>query len=45
MGIVKPIGKFEKFNLRENPFPSQPFVNKDAADNRINGKILKCKLG
>ncbi len=37
-------GRFEKFNLRENPFPSTPFVNKDAEDNRINGKIFEIEI-
>jgi|GEM_PF-631597 len=37
-------GRFEKFNLRENPFPSEPFVYKDAKDDRINGKIFEMEI-
>lgn len=44
VGPSKILGRFEKFNLRENPFPSQPFVNKDASDNRINGKIFEMQI-
>lgn len=34
-------GKFEKFNLRENPFPSAPFVNPGSTDARTNGDIYE----
>lgn len=34
-------GRFEKFNLRENPFPSQPFVNPESNDARSNGGIYE----
>lgn len=44
IGPIRPVGRFEKFNLTENPFPSQPFVNKDASDNRINGKIFEMEI-
>jgi hypothetical protein len=37
-------GLFEKFNLRENPFPSEPFVDKDANDDRIKGKIFEMEI-
>ena len=37
-------GRFEKFNLKENPFPSEPNVNIDAADNRINGNIFEMEI-
>ncbi len=37
-------GRFEKFNLKENPFPSDPFVNKDATDKRINGQIFEMEI-
>lgn len=37
-------GRFEKFNLEENPFPSDPFVNKDAYDDRVNGKIFEMEI-
>ncbi len=36
--------KFEKFNLTENPFPSEPVVNKDSEDKRINGGIYELAL-
>lgn len=38
------LGKFEKFNLVENPFPSQPSVNKDSTDKRINGEIYEVEI-
>ncbi|SRR5258705_12268249 len=34
-------GRFEKFNLAENPFPSNPFVDKNSEDKRINGDIYE----
>ncbi len=34
-------GRFEKFNLKENPFPSSPFVNPDSNDARTNGDIYE----
>ena len=34
-------GRYEKFNLKENPFPSSPFVNPDSADSRTNGDIYE----
>jgi hypothetical protein len=37
-------GKFEKFNLEENPFPSDPFVNKDSTDKRVNGDIYEVEI-
>ena len=37
-------GKFERFNLSENPFPSEPVVNKDSEDKRINGHIYEMAL-
>lgn len=36
--------KFQKFNLLENPFPSEPVVNKDSADKRINGEIFEFEI-
>ena len=33
--------RFERFNLKENPFPSEPSVNKDSSDKRINGEIYE----
>jgi hypothetical protein len=37
-------GKYEKFNLIENPFPSNPIVNKDSTDKRINGAIYENQI-
>lgn len=37
-------GRFEKFNLTENPFPSEPSVNKDSTDKRINGDIYDVEI-
>jgi len=37
-------GKYERFNLRDNPFPSSPTINKFNSDNRYNGKIYEDKI-
>ncbi len=37
-------GKYEKFNLKENPFPPEPYVNKDSEDRRINGDIYEFEI-
>lgn len=37
-------GKFERFNLSENPFPSEPTVNKESQDKRINGNIYEIQI-
>lgn len=37
-------GRFEKFNLTENPFPSEPVINKDSKDKRINGDIYELEI-
>lgn len=37
-------GKFERFWLAENPFPSEPVVNKDSEDKRINGNIYEIEI-
>ncbi len=37
-------GKFEKFFLVENPFPSEPVVNQDSTDRRINGDIYEGEI-
>ena len=36
--------RYEKFQLTENPFPSQPVVNKDSEDKRINGDIYEADI-
>ena len=37
-------GKYEIFNLRENPFPSTPIVNQADKDIRYNGGIFEEKI-
>jgi hypothetical protein len=37
-------GRYEIYNLQENPFPSQPFVNPESNDQRINGKIYETSI-
>ena len=37
-------GRFQKFRLTENPFPSEPHVNKQSNDPRINGEIYESKI-
>jgi len=34
-------GRYEQYNLRENPFPSSPFVNPKSNDARNNGEIYE----
>jgi hypothetical protein len=36
--------RYERFNLSDNPFPSEPVVNKDSEDRRINGGIYETAL-
>lgn len=36
--------RFQKFNLKENPFPSEPIVNKESQDKRINGDIYENQI-
>jgi len=36
--------KYQKFNLTENPFPSEPSVNKESKDKRINGEIYEMEI-
>jgi hypothetical protein len=38
------IGSYERFNLSENPFPSEPTVNKESTDKRINGNIYEMQI-
>src|SRR5689334_10668449 len=33
--------KFEKYFLTENPFPSNPYVNKDSTEKKFNGSIYE----
>lgn len=34
-----PQGRYEKYNLKDNPFPSFPSVNQESNDPRLNGDI------
>jgi len=36
-------GQFERFQLTENPFPTEP-VNKDSSDRRVNGGIYESDI-
>lgn len=36
-----PPGRYERYNLRENPFPSSPFVNPESSDEKTNGRIYE----
>ena len=36
-----PKGKFERYYLTENPFPSNPIVNKDSTEKKFNGSIYE----
>lgn len=42
--ILSNKGRYEKLNLKENPFPSSPFINKGSSDIRDNGKIYESKI-
>lgn len=37
-------GLYSLFNLTENPFPSEPTVNKESTDKRINGNIYEIQI-
>lgn len=37
-------GKYEKFNLKENPFPSSPTINSESDDKRYNGDIFEVAI-
>jgi hypothetical protein len=39
-----PGNKYEKYNLKENPFPSNPFVSQDSKDKRYNGEIYESSV-
>jgi len=39
-----PSGRFEKFNLSENPFPLHPMVNKDSDQKKTNGSIYEKEI-
>jgi hypothetical protein len=38
---INELGRFEIYNLKENPFPSTPFVNKSSTEDKINGNIFE----
>lgn len=35
------LARFERFNLKENPFPAHPVLDKDSPEIRINGEIYE----
>ena len=35
------VGRFEPYNLKENPFPRSPFVNKASTEDKLNGNIFE----
>lgn len=37
-------GRFQNFNLTENPFPSEPVVNQESEDKRINGNLYEVEI-
>jgi len=39
--LVPQQGRYERYNLRENPFPSSPYVNLNSSDARTNGEIYE----
>lgn len=41
---INSLGQYEKFSLSENPFPSEPTVNKESTDKRINGNIYEMQI-
>jgi len=42
--FIEEKGRFEKFFLTENPFPSEPYVNIISTDQRINGSIYEMEI-
>lgn len=38
------LARYEPLNLKDNPFPLNPYVNKDNADIRYNGSIYESKI-
>lgn len=41
---VNKMSRYEKFNLSDNPFPSEPYVNQDSTDKRVNGGIYETEI-
>jgi len=37
-------GRFEIYNLSENPFPRNPFVNKTSTEDKLNGNIFEIAI-
>lgn len=37
-------GKYERFDLLENPFPAHPYVNQESTDKRINGDVYEMEI-
>lgn len=36
--------RYEKFNLQDNPFPSEPVVNQESTDKRLNGDLYEVEI-
>ncbi|MFC2122101.1 hypothetical protein ACFLRP_00240 [Bacteroidota bacterium] len=38
------MARYQKFGLSDNPFPSEPYVNQDSTDKRVNGGIYETEI-
>ena len=38
------LARFQKFYLSDNPFPKDPYVNRDSTDKRVNGGIYETEI-
>jgi hypothetical protein len=38
---IQPLSIYDKYGLRENPFPSTPIINRESTNDRINGNIYE----
>ncbi len=38
------LGRFERFNLQDNPFPAHAIIIKEAEDDRLNGNIFEMSI-
>lgn len=43
-GLTNGNNLYEIYNLKENPFPSNPFVNQENSDKRYNGDIFEASI-
>ncbi|WP_299824844.1 hypothetical protein [uncultured Pontibacter sp.] len=42
--VLQTLSRYEKYNLKENPFPTNPSVNKENTDSRYNGEIFESRI-